>query len=85
MIVHVHIWKKNVGTAENKKYILDLLAYCMKIRPYVDYYYKRKIKSYKDTMHHILKNEINLILLQLPTKQKCGIITALVSGFIGLA
>ena len=36
-------------------------------------------------MHHILKNEINLILPQLPTKQKCGIITALVSGFIGLA
>ena len=36
-------------------------------------------------MHHILKNEIDLILPQLHTKQKCGIITALVSGFIGLA
>ena len=35
-------------------------------------------------MHHILKNEIDLILPQLPTKQKCSIITALVSDFIGL-
>ena len=35
--------------------------------------------------HHILKNEIDLILPQLPAKQKQGIITALVSGFIGLA
>ena len=35
-------------------------------------------------MHHILKNEIDLLLPQLPTKQKHGIITSLVSGFIGL-
>ena len=55
-----------------------------KIGPYVDYY-KKQIKSYNDTVHHILKNEIDLILPQLPTKQTCGIITALVSGFIGLA
>ena len=46
---------KNIGTAENKKYILDLLAYCKKIRPYVDYY-KKYIKSYNNTVHHILKN-----------------------------
>ena len=45
---------KNVGAAENKKYILDLLAYCKKIRPYVDYY-KKQIKSHNDTVHHILK------------------------------
>ena len=55
-------------TAENKEYFLDLLAYCMKIRPYVDYY-KKQIKSYNDAVHHILKKEIDLILLQLPTKQ----------------
>ena len=30
------------------------------------------------------KNEIDFILPQLPTKQKCGIITTLVSSFIGL-
>ena len=60
--------EKNIGTAEDKKYILDLLAYCKKIRPYVDYY-KKQIKSYNNTVHHILKNEIDLILLQLHTKQ----------------
>ena len=36
-------------------------------------------------MHNILENEINLILSQIPGKQKCGIITMLVSSFIGLA
>ena len=55
-----------------------------KIRPFVDYY-KKQIKSYNDTVHHILKKEIDLILPQLPTKQKCGIITALASGITGLA
>ena len=35
-------------------------------------------------VHHILKNEIGLILPHFPTKQKRGIPTALVSGFIGL-
>ena len=34
---------------------------------------------------NILENEINLILPQIPRKQKCGIITTLVSSFIGLA
>ena len=79
MIVHVHYFhEKNGCTAEDKKYILDLLAYCRKIKPYVDYY-KQQIKSYNDTVHHILKNEKH------PTKQKWGIIIALVSGLIGLA
>ena len=35
--------------------------------------------------HNILENEINLILPQVPRKQKYGIITTLVSSFIGLA
>ena len=35
--------------------------------------------------HNILENEINLILHQLPRKQKYGIITTPVSSFIGLA
>ena len=35
--------------------------------------------------HNILENEINLILPQIPRKQKCGIITTLVSSFIELA
>ena len=36
--------QENVGIAQNKKYNLDLLVYCKKIRPYVDYY-KKQIKS----------------------------------------
>ena len=48
-------------------------------------YYKILIKSYNNMAHNILENEINLILSQIPRKQKCGIITLLVSSFIGLA
>ena len=55
-----------------------------KIEPFV-IYYKRLIKSYNNIAHNILKNEIDLILPIVPRKQKCGIITALVSSFIGLA
>ena len=36
-------------------------------------------------MHNILEKEINLLLPQIPRKQKCGIITTLVSSSIGLA
>ena len=42
-------------------------------------------KSHNNMAHNILENEINLILPQIPRKQKCGIITMLVSSFIGLA
>ena len=63
--------------------MLDLMTFCKKIEPHV-IYYKRPIKSY-NTTHNILKNEINLILPQIPKKQKCGIINKLVSSFIGLA
>ena len=41
------------------------------------------MKSYNNTAHNI--SEINLILPQIPKKQKCGMITMLVSSFIGLA
>ena len=34
--------------------------------------------------HNTLENEINIILPQAPKKQKCGIITTLVSSFTGL-
>ena len=36
-------------------------------------------------MHNILEKEINLLLPKMPRIQKCGIITILVSSFIGLA
>ena len=75
---------KNICSADTKKYLLDLVAFCKKIEPYM-FHYKRQIKSYNNTAHNILKNEIDLILPQIPRKQKCGIITTIVSSFIGLA
>ena len=64
--------------------MLNLMTFCKKIEPFV-MYYKRLIKSYNHMAHNILENEINLILSQAPKKQKCGIITTLVSSFLGLA
>ena len=75
---------KNIHDTETKKHMLDLITFCKKIEPFV-IYYERLIKSYNNTAHNILKNEIDLILPQVPRKQKHGIITTLVSGFIGLA
>ena len=74
---------KNICNVNTKKYLLDLFTFCKKIEPYV-IYYKRQIKSYNNTAHNILKNEIDLILPQLNGKEKCGIITIIVSSFIGL-
>ena len=69
---------------DTKKYLIDLLVFCKRIEPYVTYY-KRQIKSCNNTAHNILKNEIDLILPQIPGKQKCGIITTIAYSFIGLA
>ena len=75
---------KSTHITDTRKYMLDLITFCKKIEPFV-IYYKRLIESYNNTAHNILENEINLILPQVPRKQKCGIITTLVSHFIGLA
>ena len=76
--------EKNSHDAETKKYTLDLLAFCVKIKPQMEYY-EKQIKYYNKTKHEILNNEINLILPQLAVKQKCGIVTTLLSNFVGLA
>ena len=73
---------KNAQNTETRKYMLDLKTFCKKIEPIV-VYYKRLIKSCNNTMHNILENEINLLLPQIPIIQKHGIITMLVSSFIG--
>ena len=75
---------KNICDTDSKEHILDLMMFYKKIEPFV-LYYKTLIKSYNNTTHNILKNEINLILPQIPRKQKHGIFTMLVSSFIGLA
>ena len=74
---------KNLHNTESKKHMLDLITFCKKIEPFI-LYYKKLIKSYNNTTHSILEKGINLMLPQLPRKQKCGIITMLVSSFIGL-
>ena len=69
---------------ESRRYMLELKAFCNKVRPFVAYYAKL-INSYNNTMHNILEKEIKLLLPQVNRKQKHGIITILVSSFIGLA
>ena len=69
-----------------KQNIRDLLLYCAKLRPYMAFY-KMQINSCNITTHHILKNEVDLILLKFYAKQKSkrGIFDTLISGVIGLA
>ena len=60
--------------------------YCIKIAPHTAYY-KKQIECYNQTTYEILTHEIALIL---PTfikqeRQKRGILTSTITGFIGLA
>ena len=41
--------------------IKDLLFYCNKLRPFMAFY-KMQIKAHNATAHHILKDEVDLIL-----------------------
>ena len=68
---------------DSSKYLYELQMYCNKIKPLVSYCSKL-ISSYNTTVHNILVNEIRPLLPQI-SKQKHGLITTLVSGFIGLA
>ena len=68
---------------DSSKYLTKLKTYCNKIKPFVSHYSKL-IKSYNATVYNILTNEIRAFLPHI-SKQKCGIVTTLVSGFIGLA
>ena len=64
--------------------MLELKAFCNKVRPFVTYYNKI-INSYNNTTHNILEKEIKLLLPQVNRKHKHGIITILLSSFIHLA
>ena len=60
-------------------------TYSRKIRPFL-HYYRDQTNSFNCTVHNILNNEIGLILLKYTErKEGRGIITLLISGFIGLA
>ena len=82
-----HTWaymnKEYAPNMDSRKYLTELKTYCNKIKPFVSYYSKL-INSYNKTAHNILENEIKHLLPQI-SRQKHGIITTLVSGFIGLA
>ena len=69
---------------ESRRYMLELKAFHNKVRPFVTYYAKL-LNSHNNTMHNILEKEVKLLLSQVNRKQKHGIITTLVSSFIGLA
>ena len=47
----------------------DLLLYCNKLRPFMAFY-KMQIKACNTTVHHILKNEVDLILPKFYTEQR---------------
>ena len=52
-----------------EKCILYLIDYCTKIKSYV-HFYKQQIESLNDTAHHILENEIDIVLLKFAQKEK---------------
>ena len=68
---------------DSRKYLTELKTYCNKIKPFV-FYYSKLLNSYNMTAYDILQNEIRPLLPQI-SRLKCGIITTLVSSFIGLA
>ena len=75
--------KEYAPNMDSRKYLTELKTYCNKIKPFVSHY-NNLIRSYNITIYNILENEIKPLLPQI-SRKKCGIITTLVSGFIGLA
>ena len=75
--------KKYTPNMDSSKYLAELKTYCNKIKSFVSHYY-RLIKSYNANVYNIVANEIRPLLPHI-SKQKCGIVSTLVSGFIGLA
>ena len=66
--------------------ITEVKQYCIKIAPHINYY-RKQIAYYNQMAIDILTNELALILPTFPKqdRQKRGIITSLITGFIGLA
>ena len=75
--------KEYTPSMDSSKYLQELKMYCNKLKPFISYYSKL-IDSYNNTVHDLLENKIKPLLPNEP-RQKCGLITTLVSGFIGLA
>ena len=75
--------KEFMPNTDYSKYLVELKTYCNKIKPFVSHY-STLIKSYNATIYNILTNEVRSLLLHV-SKQKCRLVSILVSGFIGLA
>ena len=80
-----HLEEAKTKGGYNIGMINEIKQYCVKIALHIDYY--RKQIEYNQTTSDILTNEI---ALKLPTfikndRQKRGIITSLITGFISLA
>ena len=73
----------NQTNEQIRQNIKDLLLYCANMRLYMALY-KLQIKANNITAHHILKNEVDLILPKFyeGQKSKRGIFSTLISGFI---
>ena len=75
--------KEYPPNTDSRRYMLELRAYCNKVKPFVTY--NKLINSYNNTAYNILEKEIKLLLPQVGKRQKHGIITTVISSFIGLA
>ena len=75
--------KKYAPNMDSSKYLAELKMYCNKIKPFV-LHYSNLIKSYNDSVYNTLENEIKPLLPSI-SSQKHGLVTTLVSGFIGLS
>ena len=56
-------------TKEIQTHIKDLITYCIKLRQYMAFY-KMQINVHNKTVHHILKNEVDLSLSKFPKGRK---------------
>ena len=68
------------------EFIKEMKIYCAKIAPHI-VFYKKQIDYYNQTAYEIITNELALILptISKQERQKRGIITSLITCFIGLA
>ena len=76
--------KEYAPNMDSRKYMLELRAYCNKVKSFVTYC-GRLVNSYNSAAYNILEKEVKLLLPQNSKSQKCGIITTVVSSFVCLA
>ena len=75
--------KEYMPNTDSSKYLAELKTYCNKIKPFASHY-STLIKSYNAAVYSILPNEVRPLLPHI-SQQKYGLVSTLVSGFIGLA